>query len=118
MSMMPTTLFAVILSPWQIQLELSILVSNTLGNASKKDGQPVPLSYFLFRLKKFGSTTQHNNNLLPFFHNLEGWILVVPYLLHVKICFCSGVKFFIHFVVTRPFADKTIPVIINAAPIK
>ena len=28
-------------------VELSILVSKTLGKASKKDGQPEPLSYFL-----------------------------------------------------------------------
>jgi len=27
-------------------IKLSILVSNTLGNASKKDGHPLPLSYF------------------------------------------------------------------------
>ena len=32
-------------------IELSILVSNTFGNASKKDGQPVPLSYFLIESK-------------------------------------------------------------------
>ena len=34
-------------------IKLSIFVSNTLGIASKKDGQPLPLSYFLPDSKSF-----------------------------------------------------------------